>query len=167
LKSCGAQKQNLSQTKAESKVQHRQCIIPTSSTEQRQSGEQVMKSETSQRQNKEKIKHETPAQKKWRKLRVAGPKLKEVFGRGAFRGEIQACSNLNWIFKLFQLSTSDQNGRIPRTAHQGTRPRQNCSALQNSAPATKHARSSSHNQPPKILQLQAACRSTPPPPSAA
>jgi hypothetical protein len=100
LKSCGAQKQNLCQTKAESKVQHRQCIIPTSSTEQRQSGEQVMKSETSQRQNKEKIKHETPAQKKWRKLRVAGPKLKEVFGRGTFRGEIQACSNLNWISKF-------------------------------------------------------------------
>jgi len=65
---CGAQKQNLCQTEAESKVQHRQCIIPTSSTKQRQSGEQVVKSETSQRQNKEKIKHQTPGAEEVEKI---------------------------------------------------------------------------------------------------
>lgn len=39
----------------------------------------------------------TPAQKKWRKLRVAGPrkkKLKEVLGRGPFPGEIQGLLKL-------------------------------------------------------------------------
>lgn len=59
----------------------------------------------------------TPAQKKWRKLRVAGPrkkKLKEVLGRGPFPGEIQGLLKLEPDLQSFQLGTWNRNGRRRR-----------------------------------------------------
>jgi hypothetical protein len=120
-----------------------------------------MKSETSQRQNKEKEKMKQTrdpgaeeVEKIARRWSQEKKSLRKCLGEGHFLAKFRACSNLNRISKSFQLGTSNRNGRRRRAAQRSTRTRQNRSALQNSAPSTKHARSSSHKQPPNFSTLE-------------
>lgn len=70
-------------------------------------------------------------------------------GEGHFLAKFRACSNLNRISKVSNWAPGIETEGDDEPAQRSTRTRQNrSSALQNSAPSTKHARSSSHKQPP-------------------
>lgn len=119
-------------------------------------GERFMKSETSQRQNKEKEKMKQTrdpgaeeVEKIARRWSQEKKSLRKCLGEGHFLAKFRACSNLNRISKVSSGAPRIETEGDEEPAQRSTRTRQNrSSALQNSAPSTKHARSSSHKQPP-------------------